>query len=127
MTVYPSFNPTSLIAGDSDLLNRQVIVAASQNAPGAVLPRGTVLGIVTATGKAKISIATATDGSQIPTGVLADDIDTSVVDVIAQEYETGIFAYEIANIDASWTISTLNRAFQAKGQPLFFRAVGTAA
>jgi len=107
-------------------------VASGQNVSGAVLPRGTVLGIVTTTGlattgQAIVSKATATDGSQVPTGVLTDDVDTSVAAVVAQEYETGVFAYEIANIDPSWTIATLNRAFQAKGQPVFFRSVGVAA
>lgn len=127
MTDYPSYNPTSLIAGDFDLAVRRIVVVAGQNAAGAVLPRGTVLGKVTATGKYKKSVASANDGSQVPTGVLTDDIDASVADVTCREYATGEFTFEVANVDGSWTIDTLNAAFEAKGQPIFFRSVGAAA
>ena len=53
----------------------RVTVGAGQN-----LALGTVLGVVTATGKAKALDPTATDGSETAAGVLAIDCDATLVD-----------------------------------------------
>ncbi|MES0875063.1 MULTISPECIES: head decoration protein [Gammaproteobacteria] len=53
----------------------QVTVGAGQN-----LPLGAVVGLVTATGKAKRLDPSATDGSQVAAGVLMQDVDATLID-----------------------------------------------
>ncbi len=55
------------------------------------LVRGTVLGMVTASGKYGISLVAGVDGSQIPRAVLAHDADPTGGDVAASIYEAGEF------------------------------------
>lgn len=55
------------------------------------LKRGTVLGIITASGAAAIVDSTKTDGSQIADCILADDVDASSGDVVAVAYTKGQF------------------------------------
>lgn len=75
-----------------------------------------------------LSAETASDGSQTPVCVLADDIDTSTGTVSCAAYFAGEFAYEMCNIDPSWTsLSLLNQAVNTAGRSLFFRSVGLVA
>lgn len=53
----------------------QVTVSAGQN-----LPLGTVVGLVTATGKLKQIDPSATDGSQYAAGVLMQAVDATLID-----------------------------------------------
>ena len=55
-----------------------------------VLKRGTVLGKITASGKMTISLTAATDGSQTPYVVLAEDVDATSADVDAVCYFSGV-------------------------------------
>jgi hypothetical protein len=73
------------------------------------------------------SVATATDGSQIPSCILADDVDTSSGAITAMAYFTGEFAFEELTVDASWTMAQLNQIFANKGQSIFLRSAGLAA
>ena len=79
---------------------------------------------VTGSNKYVVSRATATDGSQVPLCVTTDDVDASAADIVSHAYFTGQFAFEIANVDGSWTIDTLNQAFVSRGSSIFFRSVG---
>ncbi|MDO6355288.1 head decoration protein [Caloramator sp. CAR-1] len=60
-----------------------------------VLKRGTVLGIVTATGLAKVVDSSKTDGTENADCILADDVDTgdgsATTDFPAQAYISGCF------------------------------------
>ena len=124
MTAYTHFEPTSIFAAGDDFIQREVTVLTGQNASGAVLPRGTLLGKVTATGKYKVSVTGASDGSQNPRAILADDIDTSAADVVCAVYEEGEFVFEVCNIDSSWTIDTLNGIMSDTSRDLYFRSCG---
>lgn len=53
----------------------RVTVASGQN-----LPLGAVVGTITATGKVKRFDPSATDGSQVPSGVLLADCDATLAD-----------------------------------------------
>ena len=127
MTTYLGFNPTSLRAGDFLMLSRPVTVAAGANASGVVLPRGAILGQITATKKWTLSVAAATDGSQVPKSVLSADIDASAVDVICPAYFTGEFADLMCTYGAGHSQATVDAAFIASGQPIFIRKVGAVA
>jgi hypothetical protein len=86
-----SMIPDNLIAGNEyPILTKGVILQKSQG----LLKRGSVLGIVTETGLAKLVVGTSTDGSQIARYILTDDVDTgteATEDTPATVYETGIF------------------------------------
>lgn len=82
-----TFTPNNLIAGNEvPILTAGITLVSGQE----VLKRGTVIGIETATGKAKILNSTATDGSQVPYGILTDDVDTTV-EVNTTAYTSGLF------------------------------------
>lgn len=67
-----NYTPTQLSAGDFPVVLDSVTIAAGQ-----VLPRGAVLGQVTASGEYVLSLAAATDGSEDPSVVLDEAIDTT--------------------------------------------------
>ncbi len=130
--IYANFSPTALYSGDFPRQTRAVVVAQGSNAApvnGVATPakRGTPLGRVTATDKYIPSVKTATDGSQVPTAVLAVDTDASAADVASKAYFTGQFAGEVMSIDASWTIATLEAAFRQAGTDIVIDSVGTVA
>ena len=58
---------------------------------GQTLVRGSVLGIVTASGKYKLCDASASDGSEVPKFILVNDTDASAADAKATVYKTGVF------------------------------------
>lgn len=61
----------TLLAGDFPRVTGAVVIAASQT-----LKRGTVLGLLTSGGQAKIVDSTKTDGTQVPHAVLLEDVVT---------------------------------------------------
>lgn len=92
----------NLIAGNKvDLTLKAVTVLAGQG----VLTRGTVLGIITSSGKGKLVAKASADGSQIAKFVLADTIDTTNNDVVAQCYQSGQFNRDALTVDAADTVA----------------------
>ena len=79
-------NYDNLFSGDYPVVTESVTILSGQN-----LVRGTVLGIVTASGKAKVVDSSQSDGSQNPCSVLADDVDASSADVVSASYLSGEF------------------------------------
>ncbi|PWK16069.1 head decoration protein [Tumebacillus permanentifrigoris] len=58
---------------------------------GLAYTRGTVVGLITAEDKAVAADSTKTDGSERPNGILTDDVDATMADVITTVYLTGEF------------------------------------
>jgi len=56
-----------------------------------ILQRGTVLGIITASGLAVKVDSTQTDGSQTANCILTDDVDTTDGNVVTTAYSSGTF------------------------------------
>lgn len=82
-----SFNYDNLIVtGTFPIVTDSLIISSGSN-----YKRGTVLGVITATGEAVAVDSTKTDGSQIPYAVLTQDTDATAVDVLAPVYLTGEF------------------------------------
>lgn len=80
--------PDSLIGGvEAPLMVTKVTLLAGQG----VLPRGSVIGIVTIGGKGKLVDKASNDGSQIARLILCDETDTTHGDVDAVCYKTGVF------------------------------------
>lgn len=127
MTAYAAFNTTALRAGDFPMLSRPVTILAGSNTTGTPLPRGTVLGVITASGKYTKSLSAASDGSQVPKAILAEDIDAGAADTVGPAYFTGEFADFRMTFGTGHTAATVDAAFAASGQPIFIRKVGTVA
>lgn len=81
-----SYVPDMLLAGDKDIHTDGVIVASGQT-----IVRGALLGIVTATGKAILSLSGASDGSEVPVCIAGEDVDASGGDTNSWAYFAGEF------------------------------------
>lgn len=80
--------PDNLIGGvEFPFMTTLVTLASGQG----VLKRGSVIGIVDADGKGKLVDKAADDGSQTAKYILCDDTDTTLADVKAVCYKTGVF------------------------------------
>jgi hypothetical protein len=75
-----------LFAGSFPLVTEFVIIDVGQT-----LDRGSLLGKVAATGKYKLSEATAADGSEVPVAILADSVDTTNDEKQSTVYLSGEF------------------------------------
>ena len=100
--------PDQLIAGELKIVTTNITVLSGSG----ILKRGTVLGAVTASGKYVLSVKTASDGSQVPTAILADDVDATSSDAIGGGYLMGEFNINAMTFDASWSAPTLTAALR---------------
>jgi len=80
-----SYNPDRLIAGDN-AVSQGVTILSGQN-----LSRGAVVGRITASGKYILSLAAASDGSEVPRAIIAVDINATSGDKPGQVYVQGEF------------------------------------
>ena len=115
-----AYIPDQLIAGDLKLVTESVTIAA-----GANLVRGSVLGVVTATGKFKLSATAAGDGSEVPVAILADAAAAAGVDVVAGVYLTGEFNERAVTLGAGWTTATAKAAL--RDRTIYLKATDSAA
>jgi len=104
------FTPDNLIAGDFPVVTDTITIAAGQ-----VLQRGAVLGKITASGKYVLSDAGATDGSQTPVAILAEDVDASSGDKEATVYLTGEFNVRRITFGNGHTAATVKDALRQVG------------
>ena len=106
-----TYTPDSLLAGNAHLLvARKVTVLGGQ-----VLPRGAVLGAITASGKCVLSASGATDGSQTPDLILAEAVDATGGDTAALAYERGDFSAQAITLGAGHTVASIREGLRAKG------------
>lgn len=83
-----NYVPDNLFGGHvAKVVDDSLVVATGQG----VLPRGALLGVATATGKAILVDKAATDGSEKVYAVLGENVDTAESDVTAAVYLTGEF------------------------------------
>lgn len=71
------------------------------------LVRGAVLGKITATGKYVLSASAASDGSQTPVAILAEDADASAADKVTVAYLTGEFNGTALTLGAGHTLASV--------------------
>ena len=100
------FVPDQLIAGTLQL------VTDSGTITGGSFKRGTVLGMITASGKYTKSVKTAADGSQNPVAILVDNVDASTADQNGGLYLMGEFNQNRIIFDNSWTVPGLKAALR---------------
>lgn len=101
------FNPDQLISGQLQVVTDTGIIAKA-----GILKRGTILGMVTASGEYVISKKDATDGSEIPCAILVDDVDTTTDAVSGGLYLMGEFNQNRIIFDDTWTTAGLKAAMR---------------
>jgi len=89
------FMPDGLVLGEANLVSDTATITG-----GVVLPRGTVLGR-TRSGAYRAAVASATDGSQHPSAILAVYTDASAGDVESGIYLQGEFDGDALTLDPS--------------------------
>jgi len=97
------FVPDQLVAGTLQLVTDTGIIT------GGAFKRGTVLGLVAASGKYTQCVKTAEDGSQLPVAILVDDVDASSFDQNGGLYLMGEFNQHRIIFDNSWTTADLKK------------------
>lgn len=103
-----SYVPDNLVDGDTDdLLSRTVTLISGQN-----LSRGALLGKITASGKYTLSLSAATDGSEVPDAILAEDCDASAADAEALVYFAGRFIAAALTYGTAHTAATVRDGLQ---------------
>lgn len=100
------FVPDQLVAGTLQPVTDTGIIT------GGAFKRGTVLGLVAASGKYTQCVKTADDGSQVPVAILVDDVDASSADQNGGLYLMGEFNQNRVIIDASWSIADIKSALR---------------
>lgn len=102
----------NLVAGNAHLLvGRKITIASGQG----VLVRGTVLGKITASGKYVKSLSGASDGSQTPDLILAEDVDATSADAEGLAYARGDFAAQALTLGTAHTVASITEGLRAKG------------
>ncbi|MEQ1530473.1 MAG: head decoration protein [Methylococcales bacterium] len=105
-----TFIPDQLIAGEADdLLGEHITIISGQNRK-----RGDLLGKITASSKYNLSLAAATDGSQVPDYILAEDCDASAGDKQALAYSRGDFIAEKVTLGAGHTLDSVKEGLRLK-------------
>jgi hypothetical protein len=95
-----TYTPDNLIAGGFPLTTGGVTVASGQN-----LTRGSVLGLKTADEQGVLVDSAATDGTENPYCILAEDVDASEAEVEAPVYLSGEFNEDALVFGGSDTIA----------------------
>jgi len=107
-----NYTPGDLLVGDYPVAVRTVTIGAGQ-----VLKRGAVLG--DAAGTFILSASAASDGSEVPSAVLAVDVDTSAGAVQTRIYASGGFDSSKLILGAGHTVDSVEKAFREASAPLF--------
>lgn len=106
-----TYAPDKLIAGNAHLLvGRKVTIISGQN-----LTRGAVLGKITASGKYNLSLSGASDGSQTPDLILAENCDATSGDKVALAYARGDFNANALTLGTDHTVASITEGLRAKG------------
>jgi hypothetical protein len=131
------YKPDMLLAGSAELLSARVVTLAE----GQILPRGAVLGMVTATTEFKLSAlhemvtpepteppdgeeppaplapveSPITDGSQVPDVVLAEAVDTTTGPRAAIAFTRGDFAAQALTLGLGHTLETVTEPLRERG------------
>jgi len=104
------FIPDNLFSGDHEIATDSETLIL-----GASLERGAVLGKITASGKVKLLDKDATDGSQEPYCVLAEDTDATSADKVVPVYLTGQFDPTVLTVASGTTVAEIKTAMRKVG------------
>lgn len=105
------YDRNGLLLSNYGVMTETVVIAAGSGNIG----RGTVLGQVTATGKYRPCDASATDGSQIPSAILADQADATSADAKTAGFLAGQFDGALVVLGPGWTLQQAADALRRMG------------
>lgn len=105
MSKLGTFDYDNLFAGSAEIVTGSVLA-------GANLTRGTVVGLISGTGKAVAVDSSAADGSKDPYGVIAEDVEADKPTVV---YLTGEFNEAALTFGGADTADTHRRALRDIG------------
>lgn len=109
--VSAGYSPDALISRNGTLLvSEPGTMLSGQN-----LARGALLGVVTATGKYRLSLSASDDGSQAPVAILAQDCDAASADAAALVFIRGDFQSHAVTLGAGHTVASVKAALQDRG------------
>lgn len=114
LTDQGEYKPCNLIAGEYPRIERIITIAS-----GSALTKGSVLGRVTASGKFSLSASDASDGSETPDAILAEDVDASAEDKQAVVYFSGEFNETALTLGNGHTLESIRAGLRSKS--LFLR------
>jgi len=100
----------NLVGGEKTILSRPVTLITGQN-----LPRGAVLGLITASGKYTLSMSAAADGSQTPDCILAEACNATAADKTTVAYFNGDFQSAGLTLGAAHTVASITEGLRVKG------------
>ncbi len=107
---------TETYSHDPIVLGGPVITQTGTLIDGQDLAKYTVLGRITASGKLTKADQDASDGSQIPVGILIHDLHADGADAACQYYTGGKFNSDLLVWDAGFTTALQASAFD--GSPI---------
>ena len=102
--------PDNLFAGEFPAIKRLETITG-----GAALTRGAVLGCITASGLYCLSVASASDGSQKPVAILAEDVNAAANDVQAVVYLSGEFNSNALTYGEGHTAASVCKSLRTDG------------
>ena len=115
MISYASVNQESFTEENWITGNKPIQTTPVRFAAGLTLPSRAVVGIVTATGEAKLSLSAANDGSQIPRYITAIPVDTSLGAKSAAVYLEGCFNPDLLVFGTGHTSASVKLPLQDHG------------
>ena len=115
LTDQGEYKPCNLIAGEYPRIERIITIAS-----GSALTKGSVLGRVTASGKFSLSASDASDGSETPDAILAEDVDASAEDKQAIVYFSGEFNENALTLGTGHTVESIRAGLRSKS--IFLRS-----
>lgn len=104
------YTPDNLVVGGCPTFTQDETVELGQN-----LVRGAVVGKVDATGEVKLSVAGAIDGSEVPYGIMAIDVDATIAATVAPVYISGAFNRRQLTIGAGHTWESIRDGLRDRG------------
>jgi len=124
--IEPGANVGTFIVEDPDgiILGKGVVAVAfagainftiADGAADFVAGDGFTVTVAEGSGKYKLSAAAATDGSQRPLAILAEDADATAADVEALVYTTGDFNEDALVLGVGHTVASVREALRARG------------
>lgn len=106
-----SYESDRLIAGLTQVATWDEVLVSGQN-----LKRGAIVGRISDSGKVALSISAATDGSQVPFGILASDYDASAADLgNVGVYVEGEFNENAVILGSGHTVASVRDALRDVG------------
>jgi pantothenate kinase type III len=110
-TISEAYAVDKLVAGLTQLVSINKTLISGQN-----LARGTVVGVITTSGKITQSLSASADGSQTPYGILADDYDATGADrANCAVYVKGEFNENAVILGTGHTIASVREGLRDAG------------